>query len=443
VVSKGGDGLDEAMVCGARAALSVVFDDGVARQFHGIVAAVDDSLETEAASRAYRIQIVPRLHWLDLVTKQEIYLDKSLPDIIQTKLGNAAMAEGEDFELRLSHDYPEREFVTQYKETDLDFLARVCEHRGISFFLEPGDDHDRVVFTDHAGGFSKIDGEVHYQPRGEEASVYQLERKLRLRPQQFFVTDFNYRTPQIDLTASAAIDDIAVAGGVVEYGSHTKDPAEAEYLAKVRSQAADAERCRYVGKSSLARFTAGHVFELEGHAALPDAELLLVEVVHEMSTAVFQGADDQTESYKNEFVAVPAKLDYRPPLRSPRPRIHGVVNAVVMGAPEQPSKPLIDDEGRYFVRFAFDVEGPADEGLSSRPIRMAQPHAGTSYGMHFPLKPGVEVVVVFIDGDPDRPIIVGAVPNTVTPSPVTDSNRMVNKLKTSSGCVLEFFDADG
>jgi type VI secretion system secreted protein VgrG len=92
------------------------------------------------------------------------------------------------------------------------------------------------------------------------------------------------------------------------------------------------------------------------------------------------------------------------------------------------------------VRLFWDIMPRERRPLSSLPIRMLQPHAGPHYGMHFPLKPGVEVMVGFVEGDPDRPVIVGAVPNPITPSPVTQANAIMNRIETTSGVFLEIRD---
>ena len=102
--------------------------------------------------------------------------------------------------------------------------------------------------------------------------------------------------------------------------------------------------------------------------------------------------------------------------------------------------PSIDDQGRYWVRFHFDTTSGADRVKASRPIRMAQSHAGAGYGMHFPLRPGVEVLLAFLDGDPDRPIIIGAVPNAATPSPVAAATASLNRIVTSSGVTISIRD---
>jgi len=103
---------------------------------------------------------------------------------------------------------------------------------------------------------------------------------------------------------------------------------------------------------------------------------------------------------------------------------------------------MIDHEGRYTVKFLFDT-APPGEAKASHAVRRIQPAAGPNYGMHFPLRPGVEVVLVFIDGDPDRPLIVGAVPNPVTPTPVDVNSSTKNRIKTESGVLFEIEDGSG
>ncbi len=123
---------------------------------------------------------------------------------------------------------------------------------------------------------------------------------------------------------------------------------------------------------------------------------------------------------------------------TPRPRIAGLIPAIVdAGAVGgTPKYAQLDAEGRYSVRFLFDTT-PSGERAASRPVRMLQNHAREGYGTHFPLKPGIEVAIGFIDGDPDRPLIVGAVPNPIKPSPVTNENPGVHRIKTSTGITVD------
>src|SRR5690606_28914516 len=134
------------------------------------------------------------------------------------------------------------------------------------------------------------------------------------------------------------------------------------------------------------------------------------------------------------FVAIDTVQPYRPPRITPRPRIPGLLTGVVeaKSSTDVERYARIDAEGRYWIKFLFDTV-PIGERRASRPIRRAYTNVGSDYGMHFPLRPGVEVVMAFVNGDPDRPIVLGAVHNTRTPNPVMDKIGRTNMIKTASG----------
>jgi len=437
----GADGLNAEEVAGAR--VSIVFErDGVEeRRVNGIVAQIEDHLETEREVRTYALRIVPSLYQSTLVETQEIYLDLNVPDIIRQKLelvGIGASA----LEMRLLEGYPTREFTTQYRETDLSFVSRLCEHLGISIFFEHDASTDKVIFTDHPAGFPLLEGDpIPFRPRGENLDVYELRATTQIIPENYIVYDYNYRTPRVDLTA---IFDLPTgfAGGVAEYGVHTKTPEESAYLARVRAEERQARQKVFHGKSDVCTFRAGARFQLDGHAHLEGADLLLVEVEHEASQPVLlHGGSTEKPQYRNTFRAIPADRMYRPERRVPRPRIWGVVTGIVEpnaeGKVEDYAK--LDEHGRYKIQFHFDT-APVGRPKPSRWVRMAQPHSGPNYGMHFPLKPGVEVACIFVDGDPDRPVIVATVPNPITRSPVTQTESRLNRLVTRSGVIMEIDD---
>ena len=126
---------------------------------------------------------------------------------------------------------------------------------------------------------------------------------------------------------------------------------------------------------------------------------------------------------------------------TPKPRIAGVLSGRVEPAEAVGQYAQIDDQGRYTVRFFFDMADTAGRRVSSARVRMMQPHSGPGYGMHFPLKPGVEVLIAFVGGDPDRPVIAGSVPNPITASPVTHKNPQMNRIETESGIYINMKDA--
>lgn len=412
------------------------------RRVHTVVNEVEDAFESEGDGRAFRLWLGPRAARLSLIETQEIYLDLSIPEIVWEKLTRAGFGPG-DVVFRLQGGYPKLEFVVQYKETDLAFISRITEHVGISFSFEHVDGRDVIVFTDQNSGFPILDP-APYHARGERRDVFALRGRRRLSPKQYAVQDYNYRTPQIVHLAGSVTAPFGYGGGVVEYGSHAKSPQEAEVLARIRAEERWCADDYLTGQSDVCAFSAGKRVMIEGHPQLGDVPALLVEVEHRATQAVStHGGQTADAGYENTFRAVAADHTFRPPRVTPRPRIHGVVSGLVVDQTGHLTGELakVDEHGRYTVRFLFDTTLTADEEKASRPVRMAQPHAGPGYGMHFPLKPGIEVLLVFIDGDPDRPIIVGSVPNHITPSPVTSANASLHRIKTASGILIELDDA--
>jgi type VI secretion system secreted protein VgrG len=222
---------------------------------------------------------------------------------------------------------------------------------------------------------------------------------------------------------------------VIEEGSHARSPSEAQYLAQVRAEERQATQLVYVGRSTLPIIQAGLQFKLVGHPELDGVALTVIEATHEGTQGAGNG--DGGGSYVNSFRAIPSDRTFRPPRITPRPRIYGLVSGLIDASQGGNSVYApIDDQGRYHVRFFFDLATPAGQA-PSHAIRMIQNHAGAGYGTHLPLKPGAEVLLAFIDGDPDRPLIVGAAPNPLTPSPVVAANSDLHIIRTQSGTRIE------
>ncbi|MFO0610943.1 MAG: type VI secretion system tip protein TssI/VgrG [Polyangiaceae bacterium] len=437
VVVRDAAGLDTAKVAGAIVTILFTENNLPTRRVHGMVARIDDLLDPDGDAHAYRLYVRPRAYRMELIEMLDVYVNVSIADIIKSKL-EASGLEGA-FDLRFDAAYEKREFICQYKESDLAFVSRWCEHLGISYFFEHTETEDRIIFTDYPSGFDELEAPVGYRKRGRNHDVHQLEVRTSVTPSVFVVQDYNYRTPLVDLSASHELAT-GYAGGVVEYGAHFKTQDEATRFAMVRAEERQAIGKVIVGESDLPNLTVGHRMTIEGHPKLEDGHLLLVSVEHHAHQANFQ-AEAEASRYSNKFSAIPSKHTYRSPRRTRWPRVPGVVTGIIDAGNTPGSNDLarIDDQGRYYVRLLFDTAG-SGERKASHPIRMAQPHAGPGYGQHFPLRPGVEVIVVFVEGDPDRPVISGAVPNPLNPSPVVAVDSTVNRIRTQSGIVIEMHD---
>jgi type VI secretion system secreted protein VgrG len=412
------------------------------RRVHGVIESARRHLGGSGDRATIDLRVVPRVARLGLVETQEIFVGKSVPEIIRTKLERHGFGEPADLDLRLLGAYAARDFVMQYRETDLAFVSRLAENLGISFFFEHKDDHDRIVFTDHEHGFTHAQGgAITHAPRGEKGGVYDLDLCERIAPTSHIVHDYNYRTPLVDLTAASDLES-GNGGGVVEYACNVKTPGEADALALARAEERRSRQVVYEGKSGVLEFTSGaRVVVKDVPGVEGDAAWLLVEVTHEATMPLPGELSDTDAHYRGTFRAVPGGFTYRPPRVTPRPHIGGVVTGVIQVGPNGEIDGIapVDAEGRYNVTLHLDTSELGAQ-KTSHPIRMAQPFAGPSYGMHFPLRRGTEVMIVFANGDPDRPIIAGALYNAAVPNPVVANNAASHRIRSISGALFEIYN---
>lgn len=438
-------------VVGVEATLVFEQDDNELRRIHGMIAEVDQLFQSSLDKdyTVYRLVLVPRAYRLALVETQEVFLDTSIPDIAKQKLARVNLL---DSEFRLTGGYfggyAPRAFVVQYLESDLAFVSRLTEDLGISFFFDQSGGTDKMVFTDASGGFRPVAGHetAPFHSRGEEHGVYQLELKTRVIPKKWIIQDYNHNTPHLDLTGMYNTPD-GLAGGVVEYGPNVRTLAESKALARVRAEEREAVCHAYSGVSDIITFTAGAQVKLEGHPSLPDQAVVLTEVVHEYSQpSPIEVKSDFERPYRNTFRALDPALTYRPPRITKKPKIHGVQTGRIEPQPTGyvTNTPANDANGNYTVRFHFDTSPLGKKHRHSLPIRMIQTLSGGDYGVHFPLRVGIEVLVIFIDGDPDRPLISGAVPNPLTLSPLKSvASSLSSRMQTNSGLLVHFKDGPG
>ncbi|MFO0548651.1 MAG: type VI secretion system tip protein TssI/VgrG [Polyangiaceae bacterium] len=442
VVATDGVAVDVTSLLGSAAALLFVQDGSEVRRIYATVSEAIDTLDPSTRFPTYRLTLVPRLHRLTLVETQEIYLDATITDIIKAKMALVGLDDTRDFEFRLMREYPKAEFVVQYRETDLAFINRLTEHLGISYFFEHTGDRDKIVFTDHKDGFRPIEGGEKVAWRQVEpyaAGVYKLDIKAKIVPSVFVCADYNYEQPLVDLTSTVEIQG-GFGGGVIEWGTHFKTPSEGLSFAQIRAEERSLEAMTMQGESGVASLAAGAPVQIVDHPRLSHAGVLLVEVKHQLVQIVGGQSGEGQPSYTNTFFATPSNMTYRPPRITKRPRIYGLTHGIVESAPGvDVEHAWIDSAGRYLVRVLFDTAA-SPERKASLPIRMIQPHSGPNYGIHFPLRPGTEVLLAFVDGDPDRPLIVGSAPNAVTPSPVFDAEPTLHRIRTSSGVLVEIDD---
>ena len=419
---------------------------------HGILAQFEQLHEVKH-HYFYRAVLVPRLWLSNLYHENQLFLDRTVPDIIEDILKQAGLTT-QDYELRLTKEYPQWEYICQYRETDYEFISRWMEREGIYFFFEQTEDYEKLVITDSFTAHQDIKGDamIPYAPPSglvpEEELIQAFISRQKMLPNKVILKDYNYRKPSLELKAEAIVDQQG-RGDVYLYGEHFKDPEQGSALAKIRAEEIACRANVFHGEGTATNLTSGYQFELVDHYREGfNRKYLILDIEHEgIQAASFLsglGEDltekEQTRTYTNRFTAIEAGVQFRPERTTPRPRIQGTMNALVDAAGDGKYAEL-DDQGRYKIILPFDLSGNND-GRASRWVRMAQPYAGAEYGMHFPLHKGTEVLLTFIDGDPDRPIIASAVPNPATASPVNTENQSESVIKTGGNNKIRIEDRE-
>ncbi len=415
------------------------------RPILGVLREVTAVPSASAHTWEYRAVLVPRAWVCGLTHRSRVFQDLSAPEVALRVLKDHGMREGEHVALRLRQRHPKREYVVQYQETDLDFLARILEREGIFYFFEHAATGDVMVLGDSNDAFRPAAPIDHfaYRPTGGRAdqpeSVQAIGRTLRKVSQDVFLRDYNYRTPSVAVAGRARVHPSG-HGVWSEYGEHVKNSDDAARVAKMVAEEIASHRLRYEGRATVTGARPGATFSLLDHddPAYGEALVIVSTVSRARQSAEREAGAADNEAWNIRFTAMRVTDPYRPPRVTPWPSIAGLMHGKIDGATPGTLAPL-DDHGRYRVVLPIDSAAKTG-GSASRWIRMAQPFAGGAYGMHFPLHIGTEVVIAHIEGDPDRPVIVGAVPNPETSSPVTSQNASQSVVRTRAGIHIEFED---
>ena len=384
----------------------------------------------------YRAVLVPKLWLLTRTESNQIFLNKTIEEILTDVLIDGGLT-NIDFEFRLRGSHDKRwEYVCQYGESHYNFFVRRLEQEGLYFFFEMTDDGDKVIITDTRFGHTKPYGSrplEYHPPSGLDSGtrdnmLSEFRCLYRSVPKSVTVKDYNYRHASAGITGQADIAD-GGTGNLYVYGDHFQTEEEAAQKAGIRAEEIRSRQVTFHGRSNGPFIRPGFIIDVEDHYLKDyNGSYLVTHVEHEGNQTGYLTSGlqkilterEQSPVYANSFTAIPASVQYRPPCVTVKPRFHGVMNGVIDSGGSGKYAEL-DGEGRYKVILPFDMSGRTG-GKASSWIRMAQPYTGGDHGMHFPLHKGTEVLLAFIDGDPDRPIITGAVPNSMNRSVIKDDS---------------------
>ena len=423
--------------------------------FHGILTQFEQLNEVDEYV-FYRAVLVPKLWWLSLTHHNQVILNKTVPEIIEDVLKDGGLT-SLDFELKLEKEYPKWEYICQYRESHLNFVSRWMEREGMYYYFEQAKSGEKVIITDTKIAHTEMpEGKTMYYspPSGltefhREEVIHAFICKQKMLPKTLRLKDYNYRTPSLEISGSAEVSANG-RGDVYIYGEHFKTPKQGNALAKIRAEELLCREKLFHGESTIPYLRPGYLFGIEDHyRGSFNQKYLTIELEHEGSQTAFllagiqKGLSEVEEQpyYRNGFVVIPSNVQYRQERKTEKPRFYGTLNAKIDAAGSGKYAEL-DDQGRYKVILPFDKSGRKD-GKASAYFRMAQPYAGTDHGMHFPLHKGTEVLLTFVDGDPDRPIINAAVPNPEHPSQVTSGDQTMSKITTSGGNKIHVEDEEG
>jgi type VI secretion system secreted protein VgrG len=388
----------------------------------------------------YEAQVVPQFQLLCLEKDCHIFQQKSVPEIVKAILEESGMT-ADLFEFRLQASYAPRDFCVQYRESDLHFVSRLLEEEGIFYFFEHSPEKHLLVFGDGTVNYQPIGGQakVAFNPGAgmvaEQEAVFNFHLARQIRTGKYTLRDFNFEKPSLDLTVDYS-DKENKKRECYDYPGEYDATKDGQRLAQVRLQQAILFKERAEGSSVVPRLVPGFTFMLDGHDLFGfNQEYLLTGVVHSgtQPQVLAEKAGSSGTRYENRFSAIPATVTMRPEITTPKPLMEGVQTAIVTGPKGE--EIYTDKHGRVKVQFHWDRLGHKDE-KSSCWIRVSQLWAGAGWGAVFIPRIGQEVIVDFIEGDPDRPIITGRVYHGGNTPPYTlpgEKTKSTIKSNTTTG----------
>ncbi len=411
---------------------------GQSRYFNGIVSQFG---QLGSFGRYTRYEIT--LHsWLWFLTRSadcRIFQNETVPNIIKAVFRNHAFNDIDD---RLTASYRTLEYCVQYRETAFNFVSRLMEMEGIYYYFLHQEDKHMLVLCDDISGHVPYSGyeEIPYRAP-ESPDVHQREHISRwcvsmdVEAGKYELTDFDFKRPRLALRARSDNPRQHTHGAfeVYDYPGEYVEPSEGESYSKIRLEELQAQHERIRGESNARGIAAGSLFRLTGQPREDqNREYLVVAAQYDLRSDVYESTGDVDSSlvYSCTFEAIPSDVRYRPQRLTPRPVVEGPHTAMVVGMKGE--EIWTDLYGRIKVQFHWDRLGTSDEN-SSCWIRVAQPWGGKQWGSMYLPRIGHEVVVEFLEGDPDRPIVTGSFYNgDAKPPYVLPANKTISTLKSNS-----------
>jgi type VI secretion system secreted protein VgrG len=418
------DQLNFSSIVGQSVTVTFALPGGDSQYVNGVVGKFVQAGRTERLT-TYFADLYPWLWLLTLHADCRIFQNKSTPDILKAVFSDLGFS---DYKDALTRSYSSREYCVQYQESTFAFVSRLMEEEGIFYFFEHESSKHTLVLADDSDAFGSCPGlkkaTIRQSTPSWEAADAIIDCALehQVTVGQYKSGDYNFQTPATDLLVTASGSD--PRWSVYEYpgGYSKKDDGETQASRRLASYEVPGKLLR--GSSTCRAFHAGCKFTLADHYRQEvNGDYVLRSIYH---------SANQSE-YTNTFEAFPGDVCFCPPRITPEPRVNGPQTALVVGKAGE--EIWTDQYGRIKVKFHWDQASGQDEN-SSCWIRVSQPWAGKQWGGLFLPRIGQEVIVNFLDGNPDRPIVTGSVYNAqeITPYALPDEQtKSTIKSNSSKG----------
>ncbi len=449
-------------VLGQAATVTIEQQVGLNRFVHGIINRFSQGGRDRRFVR-YRAELVPVLWLLTKQIRTRTFQQMTVGDILKEVLGAA-----HEVRFNLEGTYFPRNYCVQYRESDFDFACRLMEEEGIHFYFTHTQDGQELVVSDNPRGHDPLpDDPILLFLEGNmvlpsDGRITRWERMQALRAGGIDLTDYTFEMPTNPLQAMAFPLDTARVGtithqlgvggtdklatvdhpggyarfrdGVAPGGADRADDLQHVFdengrVSGVRMDLEQVGVLEIEAASNYNRVTAGHKFTLQDHFDA-DGDYVVTTVAHVSKCGIDANGAPEGFGYENTFSCIPFDIPFRPERKTPKPYIRGTQTAVVVGSPGEEIEP--DKYGRVKVQFHWDRQGKHDLD-SSCWVRVAQFWAGKQWGAQFIPRIGHEVVVAFVEGDPDQPIIIGSVYNADNMPPYAlPDNKTQSGIKSRS-----------
>ncbi|MFL7963448.1 type VI secretion system tip protein VgrG [Pseudomonas kielensis] len=431
--------IDLNQLLGKPMCVSLQLDGGGERHFHGIVARCSQNVD-QGQFASYHATLRPWLWLLTRTSDCRIFQNLTIPQIIKQVFRDLGFS---DFEDALSQTYREWEYCVQYRETSFDFVSRLMEQEGIYYFFRHEQGRHVLVLADAYGAHTRAPGyaTVPYYPKNEQQRerdhIHDWHLAQEVQPGSLELNDYDFQRPSARIDVRAAMPRPHAAGDypLYDYPGTYVQSADGEHYARTRIEALQTQHEQIELSGNARGLGSGHLFSLTGFSRQDqNREYLIVGARYYISQESGEtGGGAPTAQFESSLTCIDAQQSYRPLAITHRPIVKGPQTALVVGPKGE--EIWTDQYGRVKVHFYWDRHDQSNEN-SSCWIRVSQAWAGKNWGSVQIPRIGQEVIVGFLEGDPDRPIITGRVYNaeqTVPYALPANATQSGTKSRSSKG----------